>query len=329
MKVLLTGAAGFVGHYVLDNILKKTDWDIVCLDRLDTSGDLNRISKVVKGKNKNRVKIVFHDLKAEINNSVAERIGNVDYILHLAASSHVDRSITDPMSFVMDNVVGTCNILNFARTQKDLKRFVYFSTDEVFGPANNEVGFGEYDRYNSSNPYAASKAGGEELAVAFHNTYKLPIIITHTMNVFGKRQHPEKFIPMCISKIINGDTVLIHSDENKQVSGSRHYIHADDVADALLFLIKTQPINKHLCAKYNIASPDETSNLEAAKTIAEILGKPLKYEMIDFHSSRPGHDLRYSLDTTVMKQLGWIPKYNFINGIKDVVDDYIKKIKPC
>jgi len=206
---------------------------------------------------------------------------------------------------VMDNVVGTCNLLNFARTLKTLKQFVYFSTDEVFGPAPLGVDYKEWDRYKAGNPYAASKAGAEELCVAFENTYKLPIIVTHSMNIYGEKQHPEKFIPIVIKKVLSGEKVLIHSDKSKTKSGSRMWIHARNVCNALLFLIE----NGLSGDKYNIVGEKEVSNLEMAQFIAKIVGKPLKYEMTDFHSSRPGHDLRYSLDGTKMKQMGWdIPK---------------------
>ena len=162
-----------------------------------------------------RVKIIHHDLKAEINNLVQSQIGDVKHIFHIAASSHVDRAIEDPMTFVQDNVVATCNLLNYAREINNLETFVYFSTDEVFGPALDGVKFKEWDRYNSTNPYSASKAGGEELAIAFHNTYKVPVIITHCMNVFGERQHPEKFIPNTVWKAINNEKIIIHADSSK------------------------------------------------------------------------------------------------------------------
>ena len=194
IKALITGGAGFIAHHLVSKILKETDWEIVTLDRLDYSGNLNRLNDILQefsAEDRKRVKVVFHDLKAELNPLIRSEIGNVDYILHLAAGSHVDRSIDYPMEFVLDNVVGTCNILEFARTQENLKRFIYFSTDEVFGPAPEGIKYKENDRYNSTNPYSATKAGGEELAVAYENTYGLPIYITHTMNVFGERQHPE------------------------------------------------------------------------------------------------------------------------------------------
>lgn len=326
-RVLITGGAGFIGHHLIGQILKNTDWEVVSLDRLDYSGNLNRLNDVVSAfpeETRKRVKIVHHDLKAELNPLIRSEIGQVDYILHLAAGSHVDRSIEYPMEFVMDNVVGTCNILEFARVQKEnLKRFIYFSTDEVFGPAPNGIKYKENDRYNSTNPYSASKAGGEELAVAYQNTYKLPIYITHTMNVFGERQHPEKYIPMCIKKIRDDEKVSIHSDSTCTIPGSRHYIHAEDVASAVLFLVdKTFIENEYgdaKCPKFNIVGSEELNNLELAQIIADAQGKELKYELIDFHSSRPGHDLRYALDGNKMKQLGWEPKKSVRQRIEEVV----------
>ena len=202
-KILITGGAGFIAHHVIDKILSTTDWHIVTLDRLDFSGNLNRLNEVVMSypeSERKRVRVIHHDLKAEINPEIAASIGTVDLISHLAAGSHVDRSISYPLEFVMDNVVGTAHILDYARKLENLERFAYFSTDEVFGPAPKGINYKENDRYNSTNPYSATKAGAEELVVAFENTYGLPSIITHTMNVFGERQNPEKYIPMVIKK---------------------------------------------------------------------------------------------------------------------------------
>ena len=330
-RVLITGGAGFIAHHTIKYILENTDWEIVSLDRLDYSGNLNRIADMMNEFdkiNQNRVRIVFHDLRAEVNEMLQADLGNFNYIIHMAASSHVDRSIDDPMCFVLDNVVATCNILNFSRKNNSLERFVYFSTDEVFGPAPKGVNYKERDRYNSTNPYSATKAGGEELAVAFENTYKLPIYITHTMNVFGERQHPEKFIPMVIRKVRDDESVTIHSDETKKIPGSRHYIHAKDVADGCLYLLNNEDkINKikkdfggAKCPKFNLVGPIELNNLELAKKIAEAQSKDLKYEMVDFHSSRPGHDLRYALDGQLMQQLGWSPKISIDERISQVVD---------
>ncbi len=329
-RALITGGAGFIAHHLVSHLLKNTDWEIITLDRLDYSGNLNRLHDLLMTahdeQTRKRVKVVYHDLKSELNPLIRSTIGEVDYVLHLAAGSHVDRSIEYPMEFVLDNVVGTCNILEFARTLKNLKRFIYFSTDEVFGPAPGGIKYKENDRYNSTNPYSASKAGGEELAVAYENTYGLPIYITHTMNVFGERQHPEKYIPMCIRKIRDGETVTIHSDKTKTIPGSRHYIHAADVSDAVLFLLrypkqKWEPDETGAkCPKFNIVGSEELNNLELAQIIADAQGKELNYELVDFHSSRPGHDLRYALDGSKMKELGWEPSKSVRERISEVTN---------
>jgi len=314
--ILITGGAGFIAHHLINLIIKTTDWRITTVDRLDYSGNLNRLADVMQDhspSDRKRLRTIYHDLKADFNPMILADIGKVDIIAHLAAGSHVDRSIERPMEFVMDNVVGTCNVLEMARKQDNLERFLYFSTDEVFGPAPNGIKYDEYDRYNSTNPYSATKAGGEELAVAFQNTYKMPIYITHTMNVFGERQHPEKFIPMTIRNVRDGNMVTIHSDATKTIPGSRHYIHAEDVADATLFLLQNEfalhsDNNGIKCPKFNICGATELNNLQLAQMIADAQDKPLKYQFMDFHSSRPGHDLRYALSGERMKRMGWEPK---------------------
>jgi dTDP-glucose 4,6-dehydratase len=327
-RVLITGGAGFIAHHVVQKLLNETDWDIVTLDRLDFSGNLNRLSDVMKDMTpemKKRVEVVFHDLKSEINPMIQTMLGDVNIVLHLAAGSHVDRSIEFPMEFIMDNVVGTANILQYARTLKNLERFIYFSTDEVFGPAPKGVNYKERDRYNSTNPYSASKAAGEEICVAFENTYSMPLYITHTMNVFGERQHPEKFIPLVMRKVRDGAKVTIHSNKEKTEAGSRHYIHAKDVADGLLFLLNLKDVKFEKdygdakCPKFNLVGPEEINNLELAQLIADAQNKELNYEMVDFHSSRPGHDLRYALSGDYMESLGWKPKISLRERIQEVV----------
>ena len=316
-RILITGGAGFIGHAVIDYLLRHTDYHVVSLDRLDISGSLNRLHEVAMSVTKSerqRLTIEFHDLKAAINDSLAARLGNIDIILHLAASSHVDRSIACPLDFVMDNVVGTTNILDYARCVQNLERFIYFSTDEIFGPAPDGVLFKENDRYNSTNPYSASKAGAEELCVAYENTYQLPIVIVHLMNVFGPRQHREKFIPSCISKILKGDTVNIHCDADMVHAGSRHYIHVSDVSAAIGKIVLSSKLLSQdafgisTCPKLNLAGSSEIDNLSLAQLIASHLDKELNYCLVDYHSSRPGHDLRYALDKTAMTNLGWQPK---------------------
>ena len=332
-KVLITGGAGFIAHHIIAYIIKNTDWEIVTVDRLDISGNLNRLHEILDNfapKDKKRLKIVFHDLKAEINSQIMSAIGEPDIILHLAAASHVDRSISYPMEFVLDNVVGTVNLLDFARKLKKIEKFVYFSTDEIFGNAPEGISYSEYDRYNSTNPYSASKASAEEFCVAYENTYKLPIYITHTMNVFGERQHPEKFIPMTIQRVRDSEKVFIHSNEEKTKAGSRHYIHAQDVADGLMFILNLKnyvhqgDFGNAKCPKFNLVGPEEIDNLSLAEKIANAQNKELIYELIDNHSSRPGHDLRYSLSSDLLKSLGWEPKIKLSKRIEEVVDWSLK-----
>ncbi len=319
MKALVTGGAGFIGHEVIRSILDRTNWYVTSLDRLDTSGTLDRLAEILKENLewKSRLNVVWHDLKAPLNNHVINRIGKIDYIFHMAASSHVDRSILNPTSFVMDNVVGTVNLLEFTRHQltKSIKKFFYFSTDEVFGPALENIFFKENDRFNCTNPYAATKAGGEVLAKSFNKTYDLPIIVTHTMNVFGKRQHPEKFIPLIIRNVKKSKIVLIHADPSCKIPGSRFYISSTDVADALLFLCEVGESGE----TYNIVGREEIDNLQLAKLVANTVGKEIKFKLVDFHSSRPGHDLRYALSGDKLKELGWQANSNPMDQIRDVV----------
>ena len=317
-KLLITGGAGFIGSHAVGSVLENTDAEVVVLDRLDISGNLKRLAELPMWEaEKARVKFVWWDLKATLNSQIRREIGKVDYIWHLAAGSHVDRSITHPMEFVMDNVVGTCNLLNYAREIKP-KMFLYFGTDEVFGPAPEGTDYKEWDRYKSSNPYAATKAGAEELCVAYSNTYKLPVIITHTMNVFGERQHPEKYIPMTVYKVKNGEEVLIHADPTETKSGTRKWISATNVCSTLQFLTE----NGAMGEKYNIVGK-EMSNLELAKFIAEVLEKPLQYKMVNFHSSRPGHDLRYSLDGTKLREMGLDFEIAHEDSLRRVIEWYV------
>ena len=259
-NVLVTGGAGFIGHALIEHLLETTTYNIISLDRLDVSGCLSRIADVISTNEewKSRVKVVWHDLKSPLNDHVISSMGDVNYILHLAASSHVNRSIENPLGFVMDNVVGTCNLLEYARKLDALETFLYFSTDEVFGPAPEGVTFSEDDKYNAKNPYSASKAAAEELCNAYQNTYGIPIIVTHTMNAYGPRQHLEKFIPIVIRKLQNNEKITIHSNKEGTKSSSRRYLFSKDVAEAVTFLMD----NGNPGEKYNVCADVETENLE-------------------------------------------------------------------
>lgn len=320
--VLVTGGAGFIGAHIVEGVLKDTNWNIVILDRLDISGNLERLRDIdIWEKEKHRVKFIWWDLKSAINDCVKRDIGRVDYIWHLAASSHVDRSIDDPLSFVMDNVAGTCNILNFARQQEGLKLFINFNTDECFGPAPEGVFYKESDRHNPKNPYAATKVGQWALGVAFENCYKLPVINTYTMNVYGERQHPEKFMPMVIKKVLLGETVTIHANKDKTEAGKRHYIHARNVCKALLFLAEKGFTGYD---EFNIVGEEEVDNLSLAQFIAKVVGKDLVYELVDFHSSRPGHDLRYALSGEKLKEMGFNYPKNFKESLEKTIKWYLE-----
>lgn len=304
MKFLVTGGTGFIGSAVVNHFL-HLGHQVDSLDSLTYAADPDRIDS--------QTHIYTYDITQPI------RLRNqYDYILHLAAETHVNNSIADPLRFVMTNVVGTAHVLEFARTQQQLKAFLYFSTDEVFGPAPTDVNYKEWDRYNSGNPYSATKAGGEELTLAYGNTYKLPVLITHTMNAFGPTQHAEKFIPSTVRKIMKGETVIIHADKTKTISGSRYYIHTRNIADAVQFVLE----NGSPQDKYNIVGEREVTNLEVAQMIAILLDKPLEYKMVDFHSERPGHDLRYALDGSKLKLMGWSPSDDFVKGLEETVRFY-------
>lgn len=327
-RLLVTGGAGFIGHALIEYLLEKTDYEIISLDRLDTSGTYQRLVDVVNQNDewKKRVRVVWHDLKAPISSLNHSHIGDVDIVLHLAAGSHVDRSIDYPLEFLYDNCIGTANLLDYLRTyQKDnVKTILYFSTDEVFGPAPEGVFYKEWDRYNSGNPYSASKAAAEELCLAYHNTYGMPILISHCMNVFGKRQHPEKFFPLIIKKLLNSETISIHSNKDKTKSGTRFYIHTDDVAEGVLFLLEKHENGEVESGdKFNLTGSEEISNLELAQIISKYMDIDLNYEMVDFHSSRPGHDLRYALCHKKMKKLGWEAK-PLQSRIEETIDWYLQ-----
>ena len=307
-KILITGGTGFIGHHFVEHFIKNTDWEIIVVDRLGyASSGFDRLRDIDVFDDK-RVKIFTIDLRQPISVGVKQEIGDVDYIINLASESHVDNSIADPVPFIMNNVKLVLNMLEYARELKGLKKFVQFSTDEVYGTAPEEVNYMEGSRHNPGNPYSASKAAQEDICRAYANTYGLPIIITNTMNVIGERQHPEKFVPMVIRKVLNGEMVSIHSNKEKTKAGSRFYIHARNVAKAVHFLLNTDEKLDKIHAnrgQFNIVGEKEIDNLELARFIARVVGKPLIFEMVDFHSSRPGHDLRYALDGRKLKAMGF------------------------
>jgi dTDP-glucose 4,6-dehydratase len=315
-NIIVTGGCGFIGHHFIEHLLVNTNWNIFILDKLTYASYGLRRLEDIGAINNPRVKIFTYDLSKKISVGLKQELGtNIDYIVHMAAETHVDNSIAEPVAFVKNNILSTLHMLEYARELKSLEIFFYFSTDEVYGPALGDKLFSENERHNPTNPYSASKSAAEQLCVSYENTYGIPLMKINVMNAFGERQHVEKFIPKVIKKIINEEKIYIHSYPDKEQSGTRFYIHSRNIAAGVLFLIK----NGKLGESYNLTGENEISNLEMAKIIANIIGKPLIYEMVDFHSSRPGHDLRYGLDGTKMKEMGWLLPVNFEDSIQNVV----------
>jgi len=323
-KICITGACGFVGSHIVEHYLKNTDYEIIGIDKLTyASNGFDRLRDIKAFDNK-RVKLFSVDLQLPISIGVAQEIGEVDYILNLASESHVDNSIKDPVNFIQNNVNLVLNMLEWARTLKGLKKFIQFSTDEAYGTAPNGVSYKEGDRHNVGNPYSASKDAQESICRAYSNTYGLPINITNAMNIFGERQHPEKFIPICIRKILNGEIIQIHASADLKESGTRHYLHARNIAQAIQFILektdeKLDKVDASLGC-WNIVGDVEIANSDLALMIGKILGKEARIEMISFHSSRPGHDLAYRLDGDKLKKAGFDYPKSFEETLTKVVN---------
>lgn len=310
-RVLLTGGAGFIGAHIVEHLHKNTDFEIVVLDRLSYAGSLARLAQF---RADSRVRFVFHDFRGEFSASTLYSLGKIDYIIHNGAETHVDSSLIEPELFVTSNVIGTMNVLEAAR-KLNVERFILVSTDEVHGPAPLGVDYKEDAEIRPSNPYSASKASAEALSYAWWTSFNVPVIRTRTMNIFGERQNPEKFVPMCIRKILDGEQIAIHGSAHANVVGSRKWLHARNQADALLFLLTRGFVGE----TYHIAGVEKT-NLEMAELIAAAVGKKLDYRLVDFHSSRPGHDLRYSLDDTKLRNMGWAPPVQFQDSLERMVE---------
>ena len=328
-RLLLTGAAGFVGANFTDYTLRHTDWEIVCLDRLDHAGNLNRLAGLPAfGEHfGQRVSVAYHDLRAAVSNNTARALGSFDYIVHMAAGSHVDRSILDPTGFVEDNVNGTAHALDFARRGglRDGGRFVYFSTDEVFGPAPPGISFKPWAQHNPQNPYAAAKAGGESLCPSYAACYGLPIIVTHCTNVIGPGQDEEKFLPRLVRALHEGKTVEVHAVHG--IPCSRYYTHVDNISSAALFLLEHGTIldGSAESGRYNISGEREVDNLELVRLVADIMVKVPDMRLMERPPGRIKPDLRYCVDDSATRALGWVQPVTFLDGlIRAVTADRVR-----
>lgn len=271
MKLLVTGGCGFAGSHLVEEASRRGH-QVTVLDCLTYAGQLRNVEHL------RDLKIVHHDFKQPLPDLEA------DCVIHNGAESHVLRSLEDPGKFVGSNVRGTLNVLEWARTHGS--RVVYVSTDEVFGPGGDEP-FHEGDRLSPTNPYSASKAGGEFLARAYYRSFGVPVLITRTCNLFGERQHPEKFVPLAVNKILAREVLKVHAHEG--VVGSRQWAYVGEQARALLWLAEHGDVGN----AYHVSEGVVRSNLEMAESVAAILGVPLQHRLVEYAWS--GHDLNYNL----------------------------------
>lgn len=309
LRYLVTGCLGFIGSTFVKYLLRNSsDVEIIGVNRFSNQRNLARLKDIIGDE---RFSLYYADLaKSDLSDAFAD----VDYVVNFAAKTFVDYSIRDPMPFIESNVVGTFRMLEMARKSSSIKKFIQISTDEVYG-AILDGKYTEESRLNPTNPYAAAKAGGDALALAYFNTYKLPIIITRTENNYGPYQSREKVFPTFIRKGLNNEPLPVYGDGKHR----RMWLYVEDHCSAILKLIEKGE-NGQI---YHVAGEQEMENIELAKRILNLLGKPeSQIAFVPDHDKRPGHDRRYALDCTKLRSLGWVPAWNIDEGFKHTVGWY-------
>jgi len=308
VRLLVTGGAGFIGSNFIRYILQEHPfYEIVNLDALTYAGNLENLQDIESNKGYRFIQGRIEDSK-----TVAEAMEGADAVVHLAAESHVDRSIEDATPFLVTNVIGTQVLMDSARKMQ-VRRFLHVSTDEVYGSVGPNGTFTEEDPLRPRSPYAASKAGADHLAQAYAITYELPIIIARPSNTFGPYQYPEKFIPLLVTNAFEERPLPIYGDGRNV----REWVYVEDVCRALDLLLHEGRLGE----TYNVGGLAGWANLDVARLILALLDKP--ESLITFVADRPGHDFWYAIDTGKIKhELGWEPKISLEEGLKQVITWY-------
>lgn len=323
-SILITGGAGFIGSHVVRRFVTQyPNYKIYNLDKLTYAGNLENLRDIEKSPNYEFIKGDIQDFDF-IQSVFKEK--NITGVLHLAAESHVDRSIANPLEFVLTNIVGTVNLLNAAKnawgSNLSDKRFYHISTDEVYGALGETGLFTEDTKYDPHSPYSASKASSDHFVRAYHDTYGLPVVLSNCSNNYGSHHFPEKLIPLCIHNIKNNKPLPIYGDGKY----TRDWLFVEDHARAIDMIFHTGKLGE----TYNIGGFNEWQNIDLVKLLCDVMDEKLgrtkgtSQQLITFVKDRPGHDLRYAIDASkIERELGWRPSVTFEQGLEKTVDWYL------